>query len=174
MRRQFRWTLAVLFACGVSTAPGAASPAQPSHQPPAQATVQKPSTGGERRPDNRSGRFSWWEDAALRAEVGLSDRQAGKIKNIFEVEMVKLRAMREDLEKQRAALEQTMKDPKATLAAVTEHVDRVGEIHAAMYRTRELMLYRIYRVLSPEQRTRLDGVVARIEKARRQEQDRRR
>jgi len=67
-----------------------------------------------------------------------------------------------------------MKDPKATLAAVTEHVDRVSEIHAAMYRTRELMLYRIYRVLSPEQRTRLDGVVARLEKARRQEPDRRR
>jgi hypothetical protein len=67
-----------------------------------------------------------------------------------------------------------MKDEKATLAMVTEQVERVGELHASMYRTRELMLYRIYRVLSPEQRKRLDVVVERLEKARRQEQDRRR
>jgi Spy/CpxP family protein refolding chaperone len=174
MSRQFRWALAVLVACGVAGARLDAAHDAAESDACEQSPPQQPRQSDDRRQQPRGPRFDWWEDATLRAEVGISERQAGKIKTIFEVEMVKLRAMREDLEKQRDLLGQTMKDEKATLAMVTEQVERVGELHASMYRTRELMLYRIYRVLSPEQRKRLDVVVERLEKARRQEQDRRR
>lgn len=170
MCRHFGSAVALAIVCGFA---GPRLEAASCTAEAARQSTQKPSQPGDRPQQPRGPRFNWWEDANLRTEVGISERQAGKIKTIFEVEMVKLRAMREDLEKQRDLLGQTMKDEKATLALVTEQVERIGEIHAAMYRTRELMLYRIYRVLSPEQRKRLDLVVERIEKARRQEPDRR-
>jgi len=68
-----------------------------------------------------------------------------------------------------------MKEERASLAAISELVDGVGDVHASMYRTRTLMLYRMDRQLSAEQRTKLQNIYERIQNERRQkEPDRRR
>lgn len=146
MARQFVWMLAALFACTVSAGAVGHDRSQKSND--------KPQQSGDRRGGPE--RVRWWEDAKWRAELGLSDKQATKIKDIFEVEMVKLRAMREELEKRQALLTQAMNEERPNWTTVTEHVDRVGAMHAEMYRTRTLMLFRMHRVLSADQRTKLD------------------
>jgi Spy/CpxP family protein refolding chaperone len=182
MARQFRWLLAGVVACTVSVGQAALlSSARPDHDAgvPQRGSEQK-AQSGDRRPGDRSPeppRIKWWEDPQWRTELALTDHQSGKIKRIFEEEMGKLRALRDILEKRQAALSVAMKEERATLSAITELVDGVGDMHASMYRTRTLMLYRMHRQLSAEQRAKLQNIYDRIQNERRQkekEPDRRR
>lgn len=160
MARQFARTLAAVVACSLSLG------ASPTHDR-TQKSPDKPPQSGERRDSRGPERVRWWEDAKWRADLQLTDRQAGKIKDIFEVEMVKLRAMREELEKRQAVLTQAMNGEQPNWATVTEQVERVGAMHAEMYRTRTLMLFRMHRVLSAEQRAKLQALFDKAEQERR-------
>jgi len=182
MARQFRWLLAGVFACTVST--GQAAPLSDSRADHDAGLRQRGSEQkaqpGDRRPGDRgpeTPRIKWWEDPEWRTELALTDHQSGKIKRIFEEEMGKLRALREILEKRQQALSLAMKEERSNLSAITELVDGVGDMHASMYRTRTLMLYRMDRQLSAEQRAKLQKIYERIQHERRQkekEPDRRR
>ena len=175
MARQFRWLLAAVFACTVST--GQAAPVSESGTDPEaglrQRGAEQKSQSGERRQGDRgpeSPRIKWWEDPKWRTELALTDHQSGKIKRIFEEEMGKLRALRDILEKRQAALSLAMREERGSLAAITELVDGVGDMHASMYRTRTLMLYRMDRQLSADQRTKLQQIFERIQNERRQKE----
>lgn len=174
MRRQFgRLSVVVIIVAGALTGVQAAPPAITVDCNAERAdSPQRPQSGGERRPEH--GRVKWWEDPASRAELGISDRQSGKIREIFEVEMVKLRAMREELNKLEAKLALMVKDDRSSLAALTEKWDRVGTLLSEMYKTRQLMIYRIDRELTPEQRVKLQAMYDRLQAERRQDPDRRR
>jgi Spy/CpxP family protein refolding chaperone len=173
MRRQFRWTLAMLFACAVPVVYGApAVPNANDREGIQKASSQKPQSGSDRRPEHN--RVKWWEDATWRAQLGINDRQSGKIREIFEVEMVKLRAMREELNKLEATLGLMVKDDRASLATLTEKWDRVGNLLSEMYKTRQLMIYRIDRELTAAQRVKLQAMFEKLQAERRQEPDRRR
>jgi hypothetical protein len=144
MRRQFRWTLAMLFACAVPVVYGApAVPNANDREGIQKASSQKPQSGSDRRPEHN--RVKWWEDATWRAQLGINDRQSGKIREIFEVEMT-----------------------------LTEKWDRVGNLLSEMYKTRQLMIYRIDRELTAEQRVKLQAMFEKLQAERRQEPDRRR
>ncbi len=160
MARQLAWAIAALLACATSTGASA------THDR-AQKSSDKPPQSSERRDSRGFERVRWWEDAKWRADLVLTDKQAGKIKEIFEVEMVKLRAMREELEKRQATLTQAMNEERPSWTTVTEQVERVGAMHAEMYRTRTLMLFRMHRVLSTEQRARLQVMIDKAERERR-------
>lgn len=175
MRSQFRWAFAIMVAsaCAVSVAQGA-PPLSTANECEGLQTGSspKPQSVGDRRPEHS--RVKWWEDATWRSELGINDRQSGKIREIFEVEMVKLRAMREELNKLEAKLAQMVKDDRSSLATLTEKWDRVGNLLSEMYKTRQLMIYRIDRELTPEQRVKLQAMFEKQQAQRRQEPDRRR
>ena len=174
MRRQFGRLFVVLFtaACAVTVAHAAPRAITADCDAQKADSPQRPQSGGERRPEHA--RVKWWEDPAWRTELGISDKQSGKIREIFEVEMVKLRAMREELNKLEAKLALMVKDDRSSLAALTEKWDRVGTLLSEMYKTRQLMIYRIDRELTPEQRVKLQAMYDRLQGERRQDPDRRR
>ena len=163
MRRPLRWSLALLFAFSASGPQGWAAYAADCHE--GQSAAQKPQSGTDRRPEHN--RVKWWDDPTWRGELGLTDRQSGKIREIFEVEMVKLRAMREEMNKLEATLAQMVKDDRSTLAALTDRWDRVGNLLSEMYKTRQLMIYRIDRVLTAEQRVKLQAMFEKLQAERR-------
>jgi hypothetical protein len=165
MRRPLRRTLVVLFVCSMWATPGAIAAAAGDCETPGQKDDQK-APSGDRRPEH--GRTKWWQDAKWRAELGLSDKQSANIDRIFEVEMVKLRAMREELNKLEATLAQMVKADHASLAVLTENWERVGTLLSESYKTRQLMIYRIHRELSVDQRAKLQAMFDRIEANRRQ------
>lgn len=183
MARQFRWLLAGVFVCTASI--GHAASVADSGLGHDAGFPQRPSEERGQSGDRRAGdrgpetpRIKWWEDAQWRTELALTDHQSAKIKRIFEEEMGKLRALRDILEKRQEALSLAMKDGGASFATVSELVDGVADTHASMYRTRTLMLYRMDRQLSAEQRAKLQKIYERIQNERRQkdqkEPDRRR
>jgi Spy/CpxP family protein refolding chaperone len=173
MARQFRWILAAVFACTVSSAQSALAHPAPAVDCEQQKPEQKAQPGSDRRPGDRAAddpRFKWWEDPKSRTELGISDRQSEKIKNIFEPEMMKIRVMRDERVKLEATLEQLVKEDRPNLAALTEKWDRVGYLLSEMYKARQLMIFKIDRALKPEQRVKLQAMFERMQNERRQKE----
>ena len=100
----------------------------------------------------------WWQNPVCKTRVGLTNGQAAEIERIFQSVRVELRAEKAELEKQEAALSRLL--PRTRWAAffvTVRTIDRVEAARSALAKTRTLMLYRMHRLLSPEQRVRLEA-----------------
>ena len=111
------------------------------------------SSGGERRQGER--RIKWWLDEKSRQELGITAQQSADIEQIFQASLPPLRQARKDLEELESKLSLMIKEGTAPVATITEQVDRVENARAEMNKQRTVMLYRIDRVLSADQRARL-------------------
>lgn len=100
--------------------------------------------------------WKWWLAAESRAAVGISDKQSAKIERIFASMIGDLRAEKAELERQEQELSRLLAADGTDEAVVIRAIDRVEAARSALAKTRTLMLYRMRRVLSPEQRVRLD------------------
>lgn len=98
----------------------------------------------------------WWSSTEGRAAVGLTDRQSAEIERIFQTVLPELRAEKAALEHQERELTRLLGTDGADEATVIRAIDRVEAARSALAKTRTLMLYRMRRVLAPEQRVRLD------------------
>ena len=110
-------------------------------------------SGGERRQGER--RIKWWLDEKSRQELGITPQQSAEIEQIFQSSLPTLRQVRKELDELESKLSQMIKDGTAPVIAVTEQVERVENARAEMNKRRTVMLYRIDRVLSADQRVRL-------------------
>lgn len=115
-------------------------------------TLQGPG-GPDRRQEKR--RIKWWLEEKSRAELGITNQQSAEIEQIFQSSLPTLRQVRKELDELEAKLSQLIKEGTAPVAAITEQVERVENARAEMNKRRTVMLYRIDRVLSAEQRAKL-------------------
>ena len=99
----------------------------------------------------------WWQSPVCKSRVGLTEAQTAEIERIFQSVRDELRAEKAELEKQEAALSRLLAESNSDEAVVVRTVDRVEAARSALAKTRTLMLYRMHRLLSPEQRARLDA-----------------
>ena len=99
----------------------------------------------------------WWQSPVCKSRVGLTATQTAEIERIFQSVRDELRAEKAELEKQEAALSRLLAESNDDEAVVVRTVDRVEAARSALAKTRTLMLYRMHRLLSPEQRARLDA-----------------
>jgi Spy/CpxP family protein refolding chaperone len=99
----------------------------------------------------------WWQDPECKARVGLTDAQTAEIDRIFLSVRDELRAEKAELEKQEAALSRLLAESSDNEAVVVRTIDRVEAARSALAKTRTLMLYRMHRLLSPEQRRKLEA-----------------
>ena len=98
----------------------------------------------------------WWQNKACTLAIGLSEAQSTQLERIFQAVRDELRAEKGELERQETALSALLADPRADEGTVMRTIDRVEAARGALSKTRTLMLYRMHRLLSPEQRQRLD------------------
>ena len=165
--------LAVVVACTLSTGLTAASHStsntqdRDGRQPPS----QKAQSGPDRRQEHP--RIKWWEDPKWRAEIGINDKQAAQIKEIFEPTMTQLRADRAELDRLEAKLAEVIKDERSDIGLVTQKVDRVENLRSQMQKARVLMMYRMHRVLTADQRRKLEAMFERLQAQRRQNEPKR-
>lgn len=99
----------------------------------------------------------WWQNPACKARVGLKEAQTAEIERIFQSVRDELRAEKAELEKQEATLSRLLAESSDDEAVVVRTIDRVEAARSALAKTRTLMLYRMHRLLSPDQRSRLDA-----------------
>ncbi|HEX5475984.1 MAG TPA: Spy/CpxP family protein refolding chaperone [Vicinamibacterales bacterium] len=108
--------------------------------------------------------FKFWVN--WRTELGITDQQAAAIEQLWQNNLPELRADRERLDRLESALSQLMHDG-ADEPAVSAQIDRVEEVRSAMSKARTLMLYRMNRVLTADQRTKLKAMHDKWEASRR-------
>lgn len=104
--------------------------------------------------------FKWWQTERFQKELKLAPEQITRIEGIFQASAPLLRAQKEAVDRREEKLSKVIADPKSDEAAVVQSTDRLEMARNELTRTRTLMLFRIRRVLSDEQLTKLNDIHA--------------
>jgi Spy/CpxP family protein refolding chaperone len=97
----------------------------------------------------------WWRSEVYQRGLGLTVDQVTRIESIFQESWPSLQESKKELDRLETELSQIIAEGTAEESRVLRMIDRVEASRSTLARTRALMLYRIHRVLSPAQRTRL-------------------
>jgi Spy/CpxP family protein refolding chaperone len=119
----------------------------------------------------QGGKFKWWQSERFVQELGLTREQTARIEEVFQASWPALRAAKADLDRLETELSQLIAEGTASEAKVLQQIDRVEASRSAMGRTRSLMLYRMHRLLSSDQRVKLKALYEAVEREKSQHQD---
>jgi len=111
--------------------------------------------GAHPHPSSRDAR-KWWLQDSVKAALGLLDEQSERIEAVFQEALPELRVQTDRLREEEAHLSALLVAPDASETDVIMTIDRVERVRSALGKARTLMLFRMYRVLSPDQRARLE------------------
>lgn len=126
---------------------------------------QKDPRGGP--PQGGPQRFKWWQDERIKAELRLASEQSTRIEEIFQASSASMKTVVDDLNRLEEQLSNLISGNDVTEAQLLKQADQVEALRGSLSKARTLMLFRMRRVLSAEQRSKL----AEIQKA--QERERR-
>lgn len=112
-------------------------------------------------------RAKWWQDEKIVADLRLTADQAARIDEIFQTFFAQMKGTAEDLTRREDQLSRLISANDVTEAQLLKEADQVELLRGTLAKARTLMLFRMRRVLSADQRTKL----VEIQKA--QEQERR-
>ena len=101
----------------------------------------------------------WWTSETYKRELGLTVEQSRKLEDIFQAAAPTLRTQRKTLEDAEAQFEKLVN--QADEKVVIEQINRVVSAKADLNRSHSLMWYRMRRVLTPEQWTKLGTLTER-------------
>jgi Spy/CpxP family protein refolding chaperone len=121
----------------------------PPQQTPTPAPAQGPRSPATNRPDQFA--WEWWKDEAVKKELKLTDAQVRSITRIYESRVRELKPISDELQKQWAELEKMTKERTVEVAVYSIQVNRAEALRTELNKTRSVMLYSIYRMLTPEQ-----------------------
>jgi len=110
------------------------------------------------KPDQGHQIAKWWVDPKLRAELNITDQQSATIEKIWSKDYEKRAETRKRLETLEKQLDQMMLDASADEAAVVALLDKVEAARTEVSKGRVIMLYRMNKALTPEQRVKLDAM----------------
>ena len=94
----------------------------------------------------------WWRSPELRAEFAITDAQSTELDRIFHSFYASLKSGMEDVDRYHKDVSKMMAEGSSSEVDVLHAIDKLEAAKASLARTRMLMLYRMYRVLSPDQR----------------------
>src|SRR5215204_2791802 len=99
--------------------------------------------------------FKWWQTERFQKELALTKEQIVRIEGIYQTTEPTLRAQKEAVDRREEKLSKVIQDPKSDEPAVLQAIDRLEAARSEVSRTRNLMLFRIRRVLSDEQNVKI-------------------
>ena len=97
-------------------------------------------------------RHKWWQSDEVKAELELTDEASAALEAIFQAARPRQRELMRELRREEETLSRVIRAPEAREAAVIRQIDRVERVRSALSRGRILMLYRMRRELTAEQR----------------------
>jgi Spy/CpxP family protein refolding chaperone len=104
------------------------------------------------RPERRK----WWIDANLRSELAITDQQSAAVEQVWQKSAPGLREGREKLDQLEEVLSKLTDGTDE--AAVIAWSDRIEKLRAELNKTRTLMIYRMNRLLTTEQRAKVKAM----------------
>jgi Spy/CpxP family protein refolding chaperone len=114
-----------------------------------------------------SQRTKWWQDEKVKADLRLTSDQASRIDEIFQSFFVKMKDTADDLSRREEQLSKLISGNDVTEAQLLKEADQVEVLRGTLGKARTLMLFRMRRVLSAEQRSKLTEIVKAREQERR-------
>ena len=102
--------------------------------------------------------FKWWIEPKTRAELNITDKQSALIDAAWSKDYKQRAETRKRLEELEAKLDQMMLDASADESAIVAQLDKVEAVRTEVSKARVIMLYRINKLLTPEQRIKLDAM----------------
>jgi Spy/CpxP family protein refolding chaperone len=158
MARILGWMCAALLFAAVPARAGECDAAQqrPGAQPHAKNGKQDKQDKKDQPPAGREGPKKWWIDAELRRELGITDQQSTAIEQVWQRSLAQRAETRDRLDKADAVLQKMILDG-ADEPAFTAQLDRVEAARLEANKSRMLMLYRMNKQLTQDQRAKLDA-----------------
>lgn len=102
--------------------------------------------------------FKWWQDERMKTELSLTAEQVTKLESVFQDLLPRITAAKAELDRLESQLSSVVRDASVSESDVMRQVDVVENARSAMGRIRTLMIYRLYRGLTPEQRAKLKAM----------------
>jgi Spy/CpxP family protein refolding chaperone len=112
----------------------------------------------------QGGKFKWWQSERFIQELGLTKDQSRQIEEVFQASWPALQAAKSDLDRLETELSTLIAEGTTSEAMVLHQIDKVEASRSAMGRTRSLMLYRMHRLLSSDQRVKLKALYETMER----------
>jgi Spy/CpxP family protein refolding chaperone len=109
---------------------------------------------------------SWWQDEEVTAALKMTAQQSADVEAIFRTTLPRLRDLKDELDELEAELSAMINDRRDE-AVVAAKLDEVEYARGALNKARTLMLYRMHRVLTPEQEQQLEELFDKRERERR-------
>jgi len=109
----------------------------------------------------------WWQNERFQKGLALTPEQIAKLEDVFQAAMPSLRAQKRAFDKLEDELSTMVREARVGERELEEFVVRVEAARADLSKTRTLMLYRMHRILSPEQNVKLDELFDQMERERR-------
>lgn len=104
--------------------------------------------------------FKWWQTERFKKELALTQEQINRIEGIFQTTEPMLRSQKQAVDRREEKLSKIIQDPKSDEPAVLQAIDRLEAARSEISRTRNLMFFRIRRVLSDEQNLKITAMYA--------------
>jgi Spy/CpxP family protein refolding chaperone len=105
----------------------------------------------------------WWQSDPHRRELNLTSEQSRKLEDIFQQSVPTQRQLKKTLDEAEAHFERLV--DKGDDAVVIDQINRVVSARADLMRSHSMMLFRMRRVLTPEQWKKLGEITERDKKA---------
>lgn len=141
------------------------------------AVDQQRSPQSQPRADQRDGRggpppggprgFKWWQDEKTVADLRLAPEQSARIEEIFTASFAKMKDKVDELNRREEQLSNLISGNDVTEAQLLKEADQVEALRSSLSKDRTLMLFRMRRVLSAEQRSKLVEIQKAQERERR-------
>lgn len=125
-----------------------------SQQPPA----QTPAAGGQRQGGpgrTDSGPWEWWNDEAVKKDLGLTPKQVRDINRIYEARAREMKPINDELDKQAAEMGKLARERTVDVAVFAIQVGRVELLRSELNKSRAVMFYAMYKHLTADQNTKL-------------------
>ena len=110
--------------------------------------------------------FKWWQDEKMKAELALTADQSAKIESVFQVSMATQRKNFDELGRREKEFSEMLLRDDTTEAAVMRQAEQVEALRAEMSKNRTLMLFRMNRILTTEQRMKFNELQERRDRDR--------
>lgn len=130
--------------------------AQASGKPTVQ--TQGAGRGASPRTQNasqRGNRFYWWKDAEVMKELGITPTLSKRIDDLFHQRLPQASAQWAEFQKQNKELDRLIRERKVGADVISVQLDRVEAQRTMVNKSRTLMHYEIYQLLTAEQYTKL-------------------
>jgi Spy/CpxP family protein refolding chaperone len=116
-------------------------------------------TGGTpaQQDDKAKRSHKWWLAEESRAEFKITDQQSRDLEAVFQQLLPVLKTNKSDLDREEKALTLLLSAAASNEATAMQAIERVETARSALSKTRTLMLYRMYRLLSAEQRAKVQA-----------------